>query len=859
MKDILEKVFLNSGWKFIDFKPDEGDPNTLSRIDIDMSPWHDITIPGDINAALVRDGNMPNPHFGDNARKCYWVTAKEWWFRLEFYCKSGESADFTDLCLDGIDGHVDLYLNGKKLGRMENAFRLHRFDVCKLIKTDKPNILLLRFQSIDEILGSVRIDELAGWRQLRVLMRKPQFSFGWDWALPLPSIGIMGNVWLEHYAGPRLTDVSIQTHLSGRIDFKFRVNVAARDARYYLLVKVKGYDIDIKKKVERLQRCFSHTSLYIENPVLWWPNGMGKPALYDYSVELIVHNQVVESRNGRFGIREVSIEETPFTPDAGPGISFWLKINNQRVFCKGGNWIPLELWPAEAKDEQYRFYLKKAADANFNMLRVWGGGIYERDIFYDICDELGIMVWQDFMFASTGYPVDHLRKEIISEADYQIKRLRIHPSIVLWCGCNEDVYSWTLPDENDKVDAMADTGVYSQSNGILKVNRLRDDPQIYSMILRGLVNKLGLCVPYIESSPGSYEDAGNCPESGNSHLSCWKYVLFVCRDHPEQFRKHFDQTISFNSEFCVQGPCNEQTLKEFLPAEHHWPPDEMWIYHIQRGHNNYPHYQQTLWIAEALFGKINSLQEYVKYGQATHAEIMRAEFESARRDRPNNGGTMIWMFNDCWPTSNWSIIDYYRRTKPCYYSAKRTCATFLPIIFERKGKVEFFFSNDSNRHCKTNLQFGQAHLDGTVVWMQEKTVLTNPVDTVQFHSVDKKKLKLKVGDYLFIDAIIDKTVLPQVTYFPDGWNNIPWAIPKPRLELLSQTQDKNRWITTIKIKTDTYARFCHLLLPEENATYWLSDNFFDISVGREHTVTVYSDKPFSIKNVQVGNWHTKWS
>ncbi len=216
------------------------------------------------------------------------------------------------------------------------------------------------------------------------------------------------------------------------------------------------------------------------------------------------------------------------------------------------------------------------------------------------------------------------------------------------------------------------------------------------MILRGMVSKYGLGIPYVESSPQApYDDVGNWPNSGNSHISCWKTALFDPDKHPENWRKHFEQVCSFNSEFCIQGPANVKTIKKFMAPENHWPPNEAWIYHIQRGHRKIPHYEQTMFIAGATFGEINTLQKYVKYGQATHVEQTRAEYESARRDRPNNGGTMSWMYNDCWPTSNWSIIDYYRQEKPAYYAAKRACATVLPIIFERKGKIEFFVGNDT--------------------------------------------------------------------------------------------------------------------------------------------------------------------
>ena len=211
-------------WRFRDCEPEDGDASVFSESACAVSSWHEISFPGDINAALVAQGRMPDPHYGDKARDCYWVTSREWWCRCEFRADIPEKCRHVQLCLDGVDGHADLFLNGIELGSIENAFREHRFDVRHVIREGCPNILLMRFRSIDKVLGSPRVDELSGWRGRRALMRKPQFSFGWDWALPLPSLGIMGGVWLELQPepGPRLLDVSLRPHLEA-VSFSPRV------------------------------------------------------------------------------------------------------------------------------------------------------------------------------------------------------------------------------------------------------------------------------------------------------------------------------------------------------------------------------------------------------------------------------------------------------------------------------------------------------------------------------------------------------------------------------------------------------------------------------------------------------------
>jgi len=851
------RLSLTENWQFVDADPDAEMAAALLSPGGDTSTWHDLSLPGDLNAALVRDGRMPDPHLGDQARRCLWVSARDWWLRTEF--PSPPAGLKQELVLDGIDGHADVYLNSKLLGRLKNAFRPHRFGVTELLSRDETaNVLLLRFHAVDKVLGQKRHDESSGWRDLRVLMRKPQYNFGWDWALPLPSVGVFGGIHLETHSGPRLLDCSVNGLASGRIDFKFHANTAARDAGYELRLRVSGHGVDLEQCISRPGRCLSHTSLTVPGPKLWWPNGLGEPNLYHWQCDLMVGGRVADSRSGRLGLREVRVVEEPFTEAAGPGISFRFEINGRRVFCKGGNWIPPELWPAQVTDDQYRFYVRKAAEAHFNMLRVWGGGIYEREIFYDLCDESGILVWQDFMFASAGYPADLLRAETALEAEYQIKRLRNHPCLALWCGCNEDVYSWNLPDEPAVNAATADTGTYADASGRLNVNRLRDDPMIYTMLLRGLVGKHGLGVPYTESSPQSHEDAGNLPESGNCHLSSWKFALFETGGKYDPWRGHFEKVCAFDSEFCIQGPPAVATMKAFLPPGHQWPPDELWTFHIQRGHANLPHWEQTLRVAGATFGEIDSLQSYVKHGQATHAEQMRAEFESARRDRPDNGGAMMWMLNDCWPTANWSILDYYRRPKPAYYAAKRACAPQLPIIFERGGKLEFFFSNDGPTARTAALRYGQARLNGAILWEKETKVRAAAVDTVKFAAVARATLAFQPGDYLFIQARVAGKALPGVTYFPLMWKNVPWPQPGIQTKLLEQKPDAAGWVSRIQVSARAYARFCRLILPAAAGPGWLDDNFFDLAAGARHTVTIRSEHPFPVAELRTGHWLTEW-
>lgn len=823
-------------------------------------------IPGDVHDDLVKSGLIPDPHFDVNARQSYFISSEPITYTKTFVAQK----DFrcARLCLEGVDGFADVYLNGVKIKRVENAFRRYALPVSNLLVSGEQNEIKIVFTPVDEVLGE-RVDELAGWKEKRVFMRKPQYNFGWDWALPMPGVGVFGYVKIEYDYEYEIIDYSVKTTLSGRLDFDFEVSPNAYERGYEIEVKVFGHGEEHSFTINRKQhRTYGHVLL--KNPKLWWPNGYGEQPLYDYKIALLIEGKKVQEITGKVGIKQVELLEEPFTKEAGDGYSFWLIVNGERVFIKGGNWISMELWPGKIDERDYEFQIKMSKFANFNMLRVWGGGIYEKERFYDLCDQYGILVWQDFMFASAGYPATRLRDEIIREANYQIKRLRNRACLALWCGCNEDFNSWeyVCNDADSRemydatslnvADAQSDTGVYTGSESV-KIVRKEEDTFLYSMLLRGLVGKLSPSVPFVESSPMSKDDCGNMGQSGNSHISCWKYSLakiFVTHEPFTSWREHFDTVCSFDSEFCDQGPCSVKYLKSFMAKENHWPPNDAWIYHIQRGHQNLPHYEQTLKIVGKEWGEIDSLQKYVKFGQANHLEMMRSEFESARFDYPNNGGTMMWMQNDCWPTANWSIIDYDKNPKPCYYSAKRACAKFLPIIFERKGIIYFAFSNNSLESGQIIATFGERTFDKQNITQTVKSVSFNKCETVRFGEIKKSELNEKTN-YLYLSVNINGQVYDSQVYFPFVWKDIHLPVPDYKASVTGIEEIDGVYRAQIFVKANTFVRLFHVIA-KDNLNPILSDNYFDMEKGDEKVLYAYFTKKPQISDILFGDFTTDW-
>jgi len=860
-----QKIVLNANnpiyiWQFKGIDPQKDE--IIKIPEYPAEGWRNFIAPGDINVELMKQGVLPDLLFDTLARQANWLTEKEWWFRLEFDANVDTSKN-VDLVFDFADGTSEVWLNGIKLGDMKDSFYPHSFNVKKIIKNNG-NQLYVRFLSINDLMGGKRMDEVRGWNERRAFLRKPQFNFGWDWALPLPGIGFAEKVYIENGSEFQFTDFDVHPFINGRVDMNFEVSKQTKETGYEIQVKIQGQGSNISDTIDKkINSTYKSYQFYtIPSPQLWWPNGYGDQPLYEYEAKLIVGGIVTDERKGKFGIRETRIHESPFSKEAGHGCSFEVIINNEQIFCKGSNWIPMEIWPASIRPEKYRFYLEKAKEANFNMIRVWGGGIYEKDLFYKICDELGLMVWQDFMFASAGFPATKLMDEIIPEAKYQIRRLKNHPSIVLWCGANEDVNSWKHP-KDIEADKQSDV-LEKKEKGKWLVDRVKEDELLYSMILRGLVGRYALDVPFIESSPMSRGDFGNMPNSGNSHISSWKFALFDCGQNPGMWRNHFNTICSFNSEFCIQGPSNENTIKSFFKPQNLWPPNDAWIFHIQRGHANLPHYQQTMFIAGDTFGKINSLHEYVKFGQATHLEQTRSEYESARYDRPNNGGTMSWMYNDCWPTSNWSIIDYYYQPKPAYYAAKRACKPILPIIFERDSIIRFAMANETAYAINCKAVFGQQSLSGKILWKDSVVYSQNENCTHEFFRLKEKKIVPPKNSYYFLSVIINGIQQDVVSYFSDGWKNIPWEKPKIKIVMLDQKQGVEKWETKVKISTDKYARLVHLiwknagsnLTDKQTPSVWFDDNFFDLLPRLTKEILIYSDYKIKLNELEIKNWVT---
>jgi len=843
---------LTDGWQIIDTDPGVDRVREFSQPDGDTSAWMPTGAPGDATVALMRAGRLPDVFVGDNARQAHWVTARDWWMRTTFRVPEALPHAVTELCFDSIDGEAEVYLNGEEIGRAVNAFFRYRFQPTGLRTDGQPNVLLLRFHSIDGILGGPRTDPQDGWGDRRALMRKPQFNFGWDWCPSLPSIGLGGPVRLVNRAAERIRHHVLQAHLSGRVDVFFHLSQAVQGQKLKLRLRLSGHGARQEQTLD-VDFVRSHTSFQIRNPKLWWPRDWGTPHLYDYEIALLRGRTVIDRKAGRFGFREVRILEEPFDDHGTRGLSFALEINGRPILCKGSNWVPLQVFPELLADDQYAFYVRQAAAANFNMLRVWGGGQYERDIFYDLCDEQGILVWQDLMFAGRLFPLQKLRASVIAEVQQQIRRLRQHPSLVLWEGTNEDLF-WVLPEENEyqpgapepsnllpdgtetlcELDEIESLPLDAQErHRFVNRKRYRVDVELYDYLLRGMVGRLCPGTPYIESSPQSHDDSGNSKQSGNSHQSAWKYCLL--ESTPRDYRRYFDDIVSFDSEFAAQGPCSRESFAAFLPPEHLWPPDEVWLAHLCWAHRRIPIHEHILRIGRELVGPIESLDDYIRVGQLLHSHFIRLSIESCRVDKFQSGGTLNWMYNDCWPTATYALIDYYRRLKPAWYAAKRASAALAPILFGRRSRIGFYLGNDSLKPVRGSATCGELDLAGRILWQRTCRFAGCENETRELHRIKRVRRHDQGRTVLFLDVRIGAQRLPRATYLPSFWNAYAWPAAQIQARLRTQKRLAGGWHSTFELRTDACTPGVSLEAGEE-AVY--SDNHFDLTPGERRRVEI---------------------
>jgi beta-mannosidase len=562
--------------------------------------------------------------------------------------------------------------------------------------------------------------------------------------------------------------------------------------------------------------------------------------LYRYKIKLIREGKTHHQAEGRFAFREVRLVEEPIDSER---MSFYFEINGEPIFCKGGNWVPASCFPATVDRKKYRHLVRLAKDAHYNMLRIWGGGIYEKDEFYDACDELGVMVWQDLMFACSDYPDDDpdFVNEVVKEFEYQVKRLRNRPCIVYWCGGNEK------------------TG----SAGF----RVNYGERIFHVIGRGVCADLDPTREYRPASPHSFTDLGNDRTSGDSHGGCYEKAFVAgTLGWREKMRPY---ASVFNSEFGFHGPARYSSMVKFVPEDEIWPIGEAMNYHVQDNpYNSIPETFAEVQgkMAQILVGDINDGESFVRCASTFHGEMLRAEIEFHRRLKWTNGGAMFWMFNDCWPCASWSVVDYYLMPKPAYYASKRGFAPLHVAVVDEPKTYDVYIINDSLKPVAGRFEYGQGRVvAGKHVWSRKQQVKLDANSSKLVASIAKRQVRKDKNTYLFGTLTFTHKTLAQTQFFHNPWRETDWPDPQlsyrigvpKKVAADHPVNGKSQYLTKITFKTVNYARTVNIDGVEGEGVL-LSDNFFDLMPGESKTVEIRSDRKLRTKGIRIRHWRDKW-
>ena len=824
-------VQLDSGWEFRQI-PEAGGAETT---------WRPAQVPGDVHLDLLRNQLIPDPFYRDNEAKLQWIEDASWEYRTTVQATPALlDHKNIELVFEGLDAYALIYLNDKQLlfpdadpssQTPNNMFREWRIDVKSLLHSGA-NQLRVVFPS--PIQAAAKIAATDKWREYthteqKTYIRKAAYEYGWDWGPRFVTSGIWRPVMLEAWNDARISNL----HIAQR-------DITTKVAHVVAQVEVLGSpsateDVSGKlslgytqkgKKYELSQDVIVHSGinhfefpLQIENPDLWYPAGYGAQPRYEFTTQLKIGKAVEDQASVRTGLRSVVLRR-----DLDQwGRSFEFLINGIPVFGKGADVIPFDSFPNRVTTAQYRRILESARDANMNMIRHWGGGYYETNEFYDLCDELGIMVWQDFMFGNDWQPGTYAFKQNVErEAEYQVKRLRDHPSIIIFCGNNEteEAFHW---DDRDQLSTQA------------RIQMWQDYLTVFSGILNRVVARLAPETPYWPSSPSSdYEETSPSFQSGDFH----DWSVWHGRVPFNEYEKHSPR---FMTEFGFQSFPEMATVEAFTA-----PEDRTSIFtpvmlaHQKNNEGNSIIHDYML----KDYSEPKDFASFLYASQVLQAEGIKIGAEHLRRDRPRTMGSIFWQLNDCWPVASWSSIDYYGRWKALQYYARRFYAPLLVSPHVEDGSFNVYVVSDKTAPTNAQLRVRIMTLEGATVSdntqsiqipeLSSKIYVQRPLsEFVNANGTDAAKI------FAVTDLIVDgKTVSSNLLYFvPKKEIHLPAAQVETELNDAG-TAAWGSHVYKLRLISKVLARSVYVTFGNNDVD--ISDNYFDLIPNQPVEITVLS-------------------
>jgi beta-mannosidase len=774
-KELPIQIQLNSNWKF------KG---------TDTLEWKSATVPGNIYTDLIAHQIIENPFIKNNEEKVQWVSNKNWEYKTTFLLSDAIlKKENIALNFEGLDTYAKIYINGNYQLDTDNAFQKYSIPL-KGIPLNKSNELRIVFQHSKSFENSAKQNSKYKLPEgNRVYTRKAQFQYGWDWGPKLNTSGIWKNISINAWDGMRFENIFIKQEEISTTKARLSIEIlieSTSNKNASLFTKINREVIATNIALKKGKHTYK-VPVEITNPKLWWIHNLGKPYLYTFNFQLIADGKIKDEKSVKKGIRTIKL----ITKKDSIGASFYFELNGKPVYMKGANYVPQNSFQNKVTNNHYEKLLSDVVSSNMNMLRIWGGGIYENDIFYDLCDAKGILVWQDFMFACAMYPGDiEFLANVQEEAEQQVKRLRNHASIALWCGNNESSEGWKRWGwQNNRTEKE-------------KKDIWNDYLAVFDTILPNTVAEFSE-TDYWETSPKYGRGNPKYKTEGDAH-DWWVW-------HDGYPFEHFENNVPrFISEFGFQSFPSFETMKYINQTEETTLMTDSW-----KSHQKHDRGLQLIFDYMERNYKVPMQDDnYIYVSQLLQAKGIVMGIEAHRRAKPYNMGTLYWQLNDCWPAISWSSIDYLGNWKALQYKVKNAFENLLiSSVIENNG-VQTFVINDTFDIVSGNLKLKIIDFYGKKIWSDAKEIEVLGNSSKQFYTTSLDKID-KNSSLLVAEFNGEKSYL----YFSK-----PKDLKLPK-GIIQRNISKTKNGFSITLKSTVLQKNLFLFT---NIKGHFSDNFFDL-------------------------------
>jgi len=769
------------------------------------SNWLSAKVPGTVHTDLFSNKVIPDPFFGTNEKQLQWIENEDWEYQTTFILSNTEIDNQNAILqFDGLDTYAKVFLNGQLLLEADNMFRTWKIDVKSKLKFGENQLRIVFSSAVKKGKETAKKLPYVLPGDEKIFSRKAQYQYGWDWGPRFVTAGIWKDVHLHFWNTATISNIKYnQQKLSDAVaEMEFIVSVESiKSGKFQLKINDKIETVQLQKGLNKIAFPYQ-----IKNPKYWWTNGLGNAYLYPFSIGLFQNKIRLSHSNLNIGLRTIELVQEK---DA-IGKSFYFKLNGVPVFMKGANYIPPDSFLPRVNDSVYKTIVKNAVTANMNMLRVWGGGVYASDAFYEECDKNGILVWQDFMFACAMYPgdaafLDNVKNEVIDN----VTRLQNHPCIALWCGNNENDEGWHNWGWQKQYNYSTDQEISIWNDYKKLFHELI--PNTLDSFLSPSENR------YWPSSPSIGWGKKESLLQGDSHY--WGVWWGM-----EPFEMYQKKVGRFMSEYGFQGMPNLETFKSFAKEE-----DLNLNSDAVKNHQKHPTGYQTIQTYMERDYKVpTTFEHYIYVSQLLQAEGMKTAIEAHRRAKPNCMGTLYWQLNDCWPVTSWSSVDYYGNWKAFHYQAKRSFENLLISITEDVDNYLIYITNEDLQSYAGKTAIQLLDFNGNKLWeVNLVSTCSSNSNKVHFRIPKREFEAFSLSNVVLSAAFISDKKTTSANYFFSKAKDLQLTKPTITINKIDEM--------TIEVTSEVLAK--NVFLSSEQNTFF-SDNYFDLLPNQKVMITL---------------------